>query len=161
MRNHSLDSVYLPLKITFGLVPLLAGLDKFFNLLADWGSYLGPSVASMLPVSAATFMMIVGVIEMAVGVAILTKFTRLGAYVAMCWLVLIAINLLIVGRLDVAVRDLVLAVVARCLGTVAGLKGLQWLSGRSRPQGVLSIYATMKDLDARASGRQPASTVTS
>ena len=152
MKNHSLDSVYLPLKITFGLVPLLAGLDKFFNLLTDWGSYLSPSVTNMLPVSAATFMMIVGAVEMIVGLAILTKFTRLAAYVAMGWLLLISFNLLIAGRFDVAVRDLVLAVVACSLGTVAGLKGLEWLPGRSRSQGVLSIYATMRDLDARELG---------
>ena len=36
MKDHSLDSIYLPLKITFGLVPLLAGLDKFVGLLTDW-----------------------------------------------------------------------------------------------------------------------------
>lgn len=141
MKDHSLDSVYLPLKITFGLVPLLAGLDKFFNLLTDWGSYLSPSIADMLPFSAATFMMIVGVIEMAVGVAILTKFTRLGAYVAMCWLVLIAFNLLFAGRLDVAVRDLAMAVGAYSLGTVAGLRGLEWLPGLSRRSKESGTYA--------------------
>ena len=141
MKDHSLDSVYLPLKITFGLVPLLAGLDKFFNLLADWGSYLSPSVTSMLPFSAATFMMIVGVIEMAVGVAILTKFTRLGAYVAMCWLVLIALNLLIAGKLDVAVRDLAMAVGAYSLGTISGLRGMEWLPGLSRGTKESSAYA--------------------
>lgn len=141
MSNHSLDSVYLPLKITFGLVPLLAGLDKFFNLLADWGSYLSPSVTSMLPVSAATFMMIVGVIEMAVGVAILTKFTRLGAYVAMCWLVLIAFNLLIAGTLDVAVRDLAMAVGAYSLGTISGLRGMEWLPGLTRQTKESRTYA--------------------
>ena len=141
MKDHSLDSVYLPLKITFGLVPLLAGLDKFFNLLADWGSYLSPSVTSMLPFSAATFMMIVGVVEMAVGVAILTKFTRLGAYVAMCWLVLIAINLLIAGRLDVAVRDLAMAVGAYSLGTISGLKGMEWLPQLSRRTKESRTYA--------------------
>ena len=152
MKDHSLDSIYLPLKITFGLVPLLAGLDKFFNLLTDWGSYLSPSITNMLPFSAATFMMIVGVVEVTVGLAILTKFTRLGAYVAMGWLVLISFNLLIAGRFDVAVRDLVLAVVACCLGAVAGLRGLKWLPGLSRSRGVLSIYATMNDLDARELG---------
>lgn len=152
MKNQSLDSVYLPLKITLGLVPLLAGLDKFFNFLADWGSYLTPSITNMLPFSAATLMMIVGVIEVTVGLAILTKFTRLGAYVAMVWLVMISFDLLIAGRFDVAVRDLVLAVVACCLGTVAGLRGLKWLPGLSRSQGVLSIYATMKDLDERELG---------
>ena len=130
MRNdHSLDAIYLPLKITYGLVPLLAGLDKFFGLLANWESYLSPSVAGVLPFSPQTFMMIVGVIEMIVGVAILTKLTRLGAYVAMAWLVLIACNLLLAGMLDIAVRDLAMAVGAYSLGTVAALKGLAWLPG--------------------------------
>jgi uncharacterized membrane protein len=130
MRNdHSLDSIYVPLKITYGLVPLLAGLDKFFNLLAHWESYLSPSIVGMLPFSPKTFMMIVGVIEMIVGVAILTKLTRLGAYVAMVWLVLIACNLLLAGMLDIAVRDLAMAVGAYSLGTLAALKGLAWLPG--------------------------------
>jgi hypothetical protein len=129
MNDRSLDSVYVPLKITYGLVPLLAGLDKFVGLLADWDRYLAPSITSMLPFSARTFMMIVGVIEMAVGLAILTKLTRLGAYVAMGWLVLIAVNLLLAGMPDVAVRDLAMAVGAYSLGTVAGLKGLSWLPG--------------------------------
>jgi hypothetical protein len=127
MKDHALDSVYLPLKVTFGLVPLLAGLDKFFNLLTDWSTYLSPVVQDLLPFSAGTFMMIVGVIEMAVGLAILTRFTRLGAYVAMSWLVLIAFNLMLSGQPDVAVRDLAMAVGAYSLGTLAGLKGLAWL----------------------------------
>jgi len=133
--NHerSLDSVYVPLKVTYGLVPLLAGLDKFFNVLTHWENYVSPSLANMLPFSAHTFMMIVGVIEMVVGIAILTKLTRLGAYVAMAWLVLIAVNLILAGMLDVAVRDLAMAVGAYTLGTVAGLKGLAWLPGGVAP----------------------------
>jgi len=133
MNDHSLDAVYVALKITYGLVPLLAGLDKFVGLLADWERYLSPSFVSLLPFSAKTFMMIVGVIEMAVGLAILTKLTRLGAYVAMGWLVLIAANLLLAGMPDVAVRDLAMAVGAYSLGTVAGLKGLAWLPGGPTP----------------------------
>jgi hypothetical protein len=134
MKKGSLDSVYVPLKITFGLVPLLAGLDKFVGLLADWESYLSPWLAALLPISGEVFMMIVGVIEVIVGVAILTKFTRLGAWVAMGWLVLISFNLLLVGALDVAVRDVVMAVAAYSLGTIAGLKGLEWLPGFSRSE---------------------------
>ena len=132
MRDHSLDSVYLPLKITFGLVPLLAGLDKFIGLLADWESYLSPWVRDMLPFSGATFMMLVGVIKAGVGVAILTKFTRLGAYVAMGWLVSVSLNLMLVGAYDIAVRDLAMAVAAYSLGTISGLKGLEWLPGLSQ-----------------------------
>src|SRR5262245_31522742 len=140
--NHSLDSVFFPLKITYGLVPLLAGLDKFVGLLAHWEGYLSPTVLSMLPFSAKAFMMIVGVIEVVVGLAVLTKFTRVGAYVAMSWLVLIAINLLLAGFPDVAVRDLAMAVGAYSLGTVAGLKGLAWLPGHGEHTHALTTHAS-------------------
>jgi hypothetical protein len=56
---------------------------------------------------------VVGAIEMIVGLAILTKATRLGAYVASAWLVCIAVALLTTGHFfDVAVRDVELAVAA-------------------------------------------------
>ncbi|HXV94785.1 MAG TPA: DoxX family membrane protein, partial [Pseudonocardia sp.] len=97
-------SIYQPLRWAYGLVPVVAGLDKFLNLLADWESYLSPAVASLLPVSPGTFMAVVGVIEIAAGVVVLTRWTRLGAYLVMGWLVLIAVNLLFAGHYDVAVR---------------------------------------------------------
>lgn len=105
-----LDTAYWPLRLTYGLVPFLAGLDKFFNLLADWPAYLSSGVAALLPVSAATFMQAVGVVEMLVGLLVLTRFARLGAYVAMAWLVAIAVNLALAARFDIAVRDLAMAV---------------------------------------------------
>lgn len=123
MNHESLNSIYLPLKVTFGLVPLLAGLDKFFNILTDWGAYLSPQITGMLPINPEVLLGAVGVIEMTVGVAILTRFTRLGAYIAAVWLVLIAANLVFAGILDVAVRDLVMAVGAYSLGQAAALRG--------------------------------------
>lgn len=113
------NSIYQPLRLAYGLVPLLAGLDKYFGLLADWEGYLSPAIAGLLPVSPGTFMAIVGVIEIAVGVMVLTRWVRLGAYLAMAWLVLIAINLLLAGFLDIAVRDLVMAVGAYTLARLA------------------------------------------
>jgi uncharacterized membrane protein len=108
------------LKLIFGLVPIAAGLDKFLNVLTQWDQYLSPLALQMLPVSASAFMGIVGVIEIAVGVAILTKWTKIGAYVASAWLVLIALSLLAGGiYLDVAVRDLVMAAGAYTLGHLA------------------------------------------
>ena len=98
------------------MVPFLAGLDKFFNLLTNWEAYLSPVAERMLPVSASTFMQVAGVIEMVVGLAILTRWTRLGGYVAMVWLVAIAVNLISSGSyLDVAVRDLIMAIAAYTL----------------------------------------------
>ena len=100
------------LQIAIGLMAALAGLDKFFNLLADWPAYVAPAAAGLLPFSAQTFMQIVGVIEFAVGVTILFVRPAIGAYVASVWLLLVAGNLLLGGHFDIAVRDVVLSVAA-------------------------------------------------
>ncbi len=108
-------------KFTYGIVPIVAGADKFTNLLTTWQEYLNPTLAGMLPVSSATFMMIVGVIEIVAGILVLIKPLQ-GALVVCAWLVLIALSLLISGKfLDVAVRDLVMAVGAFVLFTLSGL----------------------------------------
>lgn len=118
----NLESLYRPLWLTYGLVPLLAGLDKFLNLLADWPKYLSPWMADLLPVSAQTFMYAVGIIEIAVGLMVLTRWTRLGAWIAAAWLVLIAVNLVTLGMFDIAVRDLAMAVGAYTLAQLAELR---------------------------------------
>jgi uncharacterized membrane protein YphA (DoxX/SURF4 family) len=107
------------LRIALGATAFLAGLDKFFNLLANWPAYLSPPVAA-LPISATSFMHGVGVIEMAVGVLILAGYTRLGGYVLSIWLVGLALNLVTIGRyFDVAVRDMVMAVSAFTLAQLS------------------------------------------
>ena len=120
--SPSLESLYRPLWLTYGLVPLLAGLDKFFNLLTDWPKYLAPWAANLLPVSAQTFMHVVGIIEIAVGLLVLTRWTRIGAWIAAAWLALIAVNLITMGLFDIAVRDLAMAVGASTLARLAVLR---------------------------------------
>lgn len=71
--NQSNQQVQQVLKYTYGLVPIVAGLDKFTNLLTNWKVYLGESVINMLPFSAATFMSIVGIIEIAAGLLVLLR----------------------------------------------------------------------------------------
>jgi hypothetical protein len=58
--SRGLNAAYWALRTAFGLGPLLAGLDKFTNILVDWEKYLSPAVLRMLPISAAMFMRIVG-----------------------------------------------------------------------------------------------------
>jgi len=128
ITTDRLSSVYYPLRLTYGLVPVVAGADKFFHLLADWDRYLPAFAADLLPISTSHFMLIVGLIEIIAGLAVLTRFTRLGAYVVAVWLVLIAVNLVLAGYFDVAVRDLVMAVGAYTLGQIAALRGESWLS---------------------------------
>lgn len=121
--NDKLNTSWWALRIGLGAAPFLAGLDKYFNLLAKWELYLNPLVLRVIPVSPATFMRTIGLVEMVVGLAILTRWTRLGAYVAGIWLVGIALNLLTMGAyLDVAVRDLLLALAAYTLAQLTEVR---------------------------------------
>lgn len=114
----SLRGTFNLLKLTYGIVPIVAGLDKFTNLLAQWDNYLNPAVAGMIPFSSHAFMMIVGVIEIAAGVLVLLR-PAIGGLVVAAWLTLIAFSLLASGHyLDVAVRDLVMAMGAYSLTTI-------------------------------------------
>jgi hypothetical protein len=125
-----LETPRVALRLAFGLVPLLAGLDKFTYLLADWSQYVSPFTRAMLPIAPETFLYVVGVIEILVGLAILTRWTEIGSYVAAAWLVVIAGNLILAGYLDVAVRDLVLAVAAFTLGRLTAVH--QAVAGQQR-----------------------------
>ena len=110
------------MRVAIGLMATLAGLDKFFNILADWGSYVSPLAAQLIPLSPDVTMGIVGVVEFAVGVAILTAWPVLGAYVASAWLMLVAGNLVLGGHFDVAVRDVVLAIGAFTLARLSEVR---------------------------------------
>ena len=96
---------YQLLYLGFIVAPLVAGLDKFTQFLTNWDMYLAPVVAGLLPFSAHTFMLIVGVVE--IGAAALVALRpQIGAYVVAAWLAGIIVNLLLIpGYLDVALRD--------------------------------------------------------
>jgi uncharacterized membrane protein YphA (DoxX/SURF4 family) len=121
--NSRIDQTWWALRLTYGVVAFLAGLDKFFNILVNWESYVSPLVGNLLPVSASSLMRAVGVVEMLVGLLILTNATRLGAYVASAWLLLIAGTLALTGsHLDVAVRDVAMAVGAWTLARLTEVR---------------------------------------
>lgn len=96
---------YQLLYLGFIMAPLVAGVDKFTNVLTDWDKYLAPVVAGLLPFSAGTFMLFVGIVE--IGAAVLVALRpQIGAYVVAAWLAGIVINLLVIpGYFDVALRD--------------------------------------------------------
>ncbi|HRP56059.1 hypothetical protein [Agriterribacter sp.] len=113
------------LKITYGIVPVVAGSDKFTNLLANWSDYLGRN-ASILPVDPMLFMKIVGIIEIIAGIIVLVNPLR-GAYIVMIWLIFIALQLIVSGQyFDVAVRDLVMAVGAYTLSQLTAIKNQKY-----------------------------------
>ena len=117
--NQSIKPTFNLLKLTFGIVPIVAGLDKFTNLLTQWENYIHPGLAGMIPFAPHTFMMIVGVIEIIAGIIVLAK-PAIGGYIVAAWLTLIALTLLASGNyLDVAVRDLAMATGAFSLARIA------------------------------------------
>jgi hypothetical protein len=110
------------LRITFGVVPIVAGLDKFTNLLTNWTDYLSAGIKGMLPMDAILFMKIAGIIEIIAGLIVLAK-PLTGAYIVMAWLIAIALTLIAGGHyFDVAVRDLVMATGAYSLAQLTKIK---------------------------------------
>ena len=111
------------LRGVFGIVPIVAGVDKFLNLLTDWTHYVNPTLAALLPFDVTTFMYLVGAVEVAAGVIVLSRYTTIGAYVVSAWLALIALSLIASGRfLDVAVRDLVMSTGAYSLAVLSQVR---------------------------------------
>jgi len=118
-QSKKIKDIQLLLKFTYGLIPIVAGADKFSNLLTDWSHYLNPTLKAMLPFSDHTFMMGVGVIEIVAGILVFLN-PQKGAYLVCAWLVLIALSLLASGQyLDVAVRDLAMAIGAFTLAKIS------------------------------------------
>jgi len=115
--RSSVEKVISILRLTFGLVPIVAGLDKFTHILVNWDQYLAPQVAEILPFAPHTFMLIVGVIEIIAGLIVLFK-PRIGSLIVCLWLLGIVINLLLAGYYDIAVRDAVMAIAAFSLFTL-------------------------------------------
>jgi uncharacterized membrane protein YphA (DoxX/SURF4 family) len=111
------SAAYWALRVAYGFLPLLAGMDKFSNYLVNWTQYLNPSILQVVPLTAQTFMQAVGVIEIVVGAAILLGASRSFGYIAMLWLFAIAANLFSSGRYyDIALRDIGLGLGAYALG---------------------------------------------
>ncbi|GEC80073.1 tRNA (5-methylaminomethyl-2-thiouridylate)-methyltransferase [Flavobacterium aquatile] len=107
------------LRYTYGIVPIVAGLDKFFNFLTHWENYIPSSLSELLSMSPHALMIIVGIIEIVAGLIVLVR-PIIGGYIVSAWLVLIGILLLIGGTfLDIAVRDFVMAIGAFSLTRLA------------------------------------------
>jgi uncharacterized membrane protein YphA (DoxX/SURF4 family) len=107
------------LRLLFTVAPIAFGLDKFFNVLVDWPTYLAPWVNDIAPGSGQDFMYAVGVVEIVAGVAVALK-PRFGAPLVAAWLAGIIVNLLTLsGFYDVALRDFGLMVSALVLTRLA------------------------------------------
>jgi uncharacterized membrane protein HdeD (DUF308 family) len=120
VRVHSPSyQAYQILHTAFTVAPVIAGADKFFHFLVDWDMYIVPFVPRMFGISAHTFMLGVGIVEIIAG--LLVAFApRVGAWIVGLWLCGIIVNLLLLGTyFDVALRDLGLALGAFALARLS------------------------------------------
>ncbi|MCP2242577.1 DoxX family membrane protein [Lentzea aerocolonigenes] len=118
-RTDPATQAFVLLRTVFTAAPILFGLDKFFNVLVDWPTYLAPWIDSVVPGSPQTAMYLVGVIEIVAGVLVAVR-PKWGGLVVAAWLLGIIVNLLTLpGYYDVALRDFGLLVGALALSRLA------------------------------------------
>jgi hypothetical protein len=118
-RSRHSHQAYLILLSGFVVLPIIAGSDKFFHLLVNWPQYLAPIIPSVTGISAPAFMIIVGVIEIVVGIIVAVK-PKFGGMLVAAWLWGIIINLLLIpGYYDIALRDFGLSLGALALARLS------------------------------------------
>jgi uncharacterized membrane protein len=113
------DLAFRLLRTVFTVAPIAFGLDKFANLLTDWERYLAPWIDDLVPGTAHTAMLLVGVVEIVAGLAVAFR-PQFGGLLVAAWLAGIIVNLVTMGEYyDVALRDFGLLVSALALALLA------------------------------------------
>ena len=121
--DKRLNTAFWALRVGLAFEQIIAGGDKFFDKLADWGMYLSPLAARVIPVEPSHFMRAIGVVEILFGIMLLTPWTRLASYAVMLWLIGIAINLIATGMFyDLALRDCEVAIGAFTLAQLSTVR---------------------------------------
>jgi len=125
INGEKFNRLVTALRYIYGIVPIVIGVDKFFNYIVDWNIYVSPFVLTSLPLFLAMrFVIIVGLVEIVAGCIILNnKWTQFGAYLVAAWIGLVIVNLFMIGGMyDIILRDVAIAVGYITLGMLAELK---------------------------------------
>jgi uncharacterized membrane protein YphA (DoxX/SURF4 family) len=118
-KTDPVYQAFLTLRVGFTVLPIVMGIDKFFNNLVNWEQYLAHWIANISPFTATGTMHVVGIIEIAAGILVALK-PRYFAYLVAAWLGGIILNLLTYsGFYDVALRDFGLLLGALTLARLA------------------------------------------
>jgi len=109
------------LQAVFVLAPMVAGIDKFTDILTNWDFYLSPIVPQITHLAPHQFMMGAGIVEIIAGLLVAMK-PKVGGIVVAVWLAGIIINLLTIpGFFDVALRDFGLCLAAVALSRLGSI----------------------------------------
>lgn len=119
IRSDPAYQAFFLLRTVFTVAPILFGLDKFTNLLADWTNYLAPWIDDIVPGTAQQAMYAVGVVEIVAGLVV-ALVPRYGALLVAAWLAGVIVNLLSIPDFyDIALRDFGLFIGALALARLA------------------------------------------
>ncbi|HEY9730843.1 MAG TPA: hypothetical protein V6C89_02960 [Drouetiella sp.] len=106
--------VFKLMHLVFIGVPLIAGIDKYFNFITDWEQYISPVFRPFLPVSSKTAMRCAGIGEVAIGVITIKK-PRVGSTLFSGLMLGIIINLFTMPKQKhIASLDLCMGLFALC-----------------------------------------------
>jgi hypothetical protein len=121
INENKFNFMWTIAKYVYGLVPIAIGADKFFSYIVDWNIYVSPFAASVIPIM--HLVPIVGIIEIAAGLLILTKYPKFGAYLVAAWIGVIIVNLFMIGDIyDIILRDIAIAFGYIIFGLLTDLK---------------------------------------
>lgn len=109
VNGNKLNTMWTVAKYVYGIVPIIIGIDKLkLYYIVNWNIYVSELAESMFPL--VYLMPIVGIIEIAAGLLILTHWPRFGAYLVAAWIGVVIINLCMIGGLyDIILRDIAIA----------------------------------------------------
>ena len=92
---------YQILRVGFIVAPIVAGLDKFFQVLVNWDQYLPPFVNRMVGGHGHELMLVAGIVEIIAGLGIFFR-PKVFAYIVSAWLLMIVVNLLLIRGITIS-----------------------------------------------------------
>jgi hypothetical protein len=120
LAKNTLRHAQQVLRVVYTAIPLVAGIDKFANVLVNWERYLSPAVVRRAPMPIHYLMYWIGLVEV-VAALLVALVPRVGGYVVGLWLLAVVGNLVSIGGYyDIVLRDLGLAFGAFALAQLSG-----------------------------------------
>ncbi len=121
-NNKLISQAFMALQSGLVAVSLIAGMDKFVDLLTNWSAYVAPQLPRLLGFSSQAVSYGAGVIEIliAMGIAI---WPRVFSNILVGWMGIIILNLLLTGQyFDLILQDFGLAAAAYAFSRLCQIK---------------------------------------
>jgi hypothetical protein len=121
--KRDVNHIWWILRLTYSAGYLLAGADKFLHLVEDWTKLITHATLLIFHIDLTRLLYIIGSIELAIGILLLTRYVKLGAYLAMIWLLIKSAYIFHTGHFfEIAIRYFVVAMGALALAYLTNIR---------------------------------------